>query len=73
MELKDKRLMNKSYTVNQDKYLEGLNDLIPDAVDKYEEVETIHEPINLLNKIKSRRAQKAKAVNTPLELSVESE
>ena len=73
MELKDKRLMNKSYTVNQDKYLECLNDLIPDAADKYEEVETIHEPINLLNKIKSRQAQKAKAGNTPLELSVESE
>jgi len=67
MELRDKRLLNIIDTENQSKYLEGLNNSVPDAAKKYEKIEVIHEPINLLNKIKSRQAEKSDAVDDPSE------
>jgi len=73
MELKDKRLLNLVDTENQNKYLEGVNSSVPDADKKYEEIEVIHEPINLLHKIKTRQAEKSASVYDPSEQTDENE
>jgi hypothetical protein len=55
LEIKDKRLVNRMDMVQQQKYLEKIGKVVPDASDKFEELEVTHEPIGLLNKIKSRK------------------
>ena len=55
MEIKDKRLLDRMDLQHQKKYNEKISKLVPNAADKFEDLEIIHEPINLLEKIKSRK------------------
>ena len=54
METKDKRLLDKVNVVEREKQLKEIYSSIPDAVDKYDEIEVTHEEINLLQKIKNK-------------------
>ena len=54
MEIKDKRLLDKMNVVEREKYLKDIYKSIPDADDKYDELEVTHEEINLLQKIKNK-------------------
>lgn len=64
-EIKDKRLVNRMDMVQQEKYLEKIDKVVPDASDKFEELEVTHEPIDLLNKIKSRKNDREKVSDSP--------
>ena len=55
MEAKDKRLIVKMDLLQQQKYFEKMDKHVLDAADKFEESEITHEPINLLNRIKSKK------------------
>jgi hypothetical protein len=55
MEIKDTRLINRMDIEHQEEYIEKIQKSIPNNKDKYEEVEISHEPINLLQKIKTKR------------------
>jgi hypothetical protein len=54
MEIKDKRLVDRMDTGEQKRYLQGISKQIPDASDKFDELEIQHEPIQLLQKLKDR-------------------
>lgn len=61
MDLKDKRLVERMDTTEQEKYYHEISKHIPDAGDKYEEIEIEHEPINLLAKLKDKSGEKPEA------------
>jgi len=54
MEVRDKRLVERWNTVEQEKYNKEMLKHIPDATEKYEEIEIEHETINLLKKLKDK-------------------
>jgi len=54
----DKRLLKRIENTTQDKHLKEILKSIDDSSSKFDIVEITHEPINLLQKIKSRSVQK---------------
>ena len=54
MDLKDKRLIDQMDLDEQGKYTKDLNQTLPDAQDKFEACEVVHNPINLLKKLKPK-------------------
>jgi hypothetical protein len=61
MEIKDKRLIKRMDLDCQAKSNKELIKIIPDSKEKMEEFELVHEPINLLNKIKGNVRTKPEA------------
>ena len=57
MEIKDKRLLNRESVIDQDKYINQLNQILPEAKKKYDEFEIDHEPIELLKKINKKKGE----------------
>ncbi len=56
MDLKDKRLIDQMDLDEQAKYTKDLNQILSDAQDKFEACEVVHNPINLLKKLKPKSA-----------------
>ena len=65
MEMKDKRLVEKLDDVNLDNYLKDISKTIPDASDKYDTIEIEHEPIQLLDKIRTKKIEPAAPEDIP--------
>ncbi len=63
MEIKDKRFFEQMDIIEQGKYLNDINDILPDIQDKLEVCEVTYKPINLLKKLKKAvdESQKEKA------------
>ena len=56
MDQKDKRLIDKSDSHEQQTYLNSVKNKIEDASDKFEKIEIEHEPIGLIERISSKHA-----------------
>ena len=61
MDMMDKRLVERMDINEQKRYFQEISKHVPDAADKYEEIEIEHEPINLLAKLNDRTGEKPEA------------
>jgi hypothetical protein len=75
MEIKDKRFFEQTDIIEQVKYIKDINDILPDAQDKFEECEITYRPINLLKKLKKAvdESQKEKVSDRTQEQSATEE